>query len=58
MNLILPPPTGARHPANLCFAADGSTLIATCGDKVFRRKTKFQAAIPHAPPLKPGARKP
>jgi sugar lactone lactonase YvrE len=40
---ILSPPTGARHPANLCFAADGSTIIAICGDKVFRRKTRFNA---------------
>jgi len=41
VQMILPPPTGARHPSNVCFADDGTSLIATCGGKVFRRKTKF-----------------
>ncbi len=57
VHLILPPPPGARHPANICFAADGSTLIATCGDKVYRRRTKFHVAVHHAPPVKPKKRK-
>ena len=42
VNLILPPPAGARFPSNLCFGgADLKTLYITAGDKIFKRKVKL-----------------
>ena len=39
VNFILPPPTGARHPANICFGgAELDTLYAMCGDRVYKRR--------------------
>jgi gluconolactonase len=54
VNLILPPPPGARHPANLTFAPnDPALLYATCGDKVFKRRLKLTGALPWHPPVTP-----
>lgn len=54
VNLILPSPAGARATANLCFAGkDRTTLIATCGDKVFRRKTKMTGVFSWETPVNP-----
>lgn len=54
VNLILPPPPGARFPANLCFGGpDLTTLYATCGDKVFKRKTKLQGVLAWEKPVLP-----
>jgi sugar lactone lactonase YvrE/poly(3-hydroxybutyrate) depolymerase len=42
VNLILPPPAGARFPSNLCFGGpDLKTLYLTAGDKVFKRKVNL-----------------
>lgn len=39
VNFIIPPPTGARFPADICFGgAEQDYLYATCGGRVFRRK--------------------
>lgn len=54
VNLIIPPPPGERHPANLTFGGpDGSSLYATCGSKVFKRKVKLKGALPWQAPVKP-----
>lgn len=54
VNLILPPPPGARSPSNLCFAgADLTTLYATAGDKVFKRKTKLTGILSWEKPVMP-----
>ena len=54
VNLILPPPPGSRHPSNLCFAGpDMSTLYATAGDKVFKRKTKLTGVKAWEKPVMP-----
>jgi sugar lactone lactonase YvrE/enterochelin esterase-like enzyme len=54
VNLILPPPLGARHPSNVCFAGEGlKDLIITCGDKVYRRKTNMTGALSWQPPVNP-----
>ncbi len=52
VNAIIPTPNG--RIANLCFGGrDRSTLFATCGDKVFKRKVKSVGADPSRPPIKP-----
>jgi len=58
VNFILPPPPGARHPANVCFGgADHDELFITCGDKVYKRKLSktgvrpWQAIVPKKPRL-------
>ena len=54
VQLILPPPLGARHPANLTFGGpDGMTLYATSGDKVFKRRIGLEGAFPWKAPSKP-----
>lgn len=54
VNLILPPPLGARHPSNVCFAGAGlKDLIITCGDKVYRRKTKMTGVLSWQAPVMP-----
>ena len=54
VNFIIPPPPGARHPANLCFGgADMDLLYATCGDKVFRRKLSKKGLHSWQTPQKP-----
>jgi gluconolactonase len=54
VNCIIPTPNG--RVANLCFGGETfDTLIATCGDKVFKRKMKVRGIDPSARPLKPAA---
>jgi enterochelin esterase-like enzyme len=54
VNLILPPPTGASSPTNVILAGpDLQTIYATCGGKLFKRKTKLTAAKPWAKPVMP-----
>lgn len=54
VNLILPPPDGARYPSNLCLAgADKKTLYITCGDKVFKRETQLVGAMAWEAPTTP-----
>lgn len=57
VHLILPTPPEAGTVNNICFAGDGSTLLISCGDKIYRRRTKFQASVPFRPPLKPEKRR-
>jgi sugar lactone lactonase YvrE len=55
VNLILPPPSGARYPSNVCFAgADRKTIVITCGDRVYQRKTNMTGALSWEPPTDPG----
>ncbi len=43
VNCIIPTPNG--RVANLCFGGpDSSTIFATCGDRVYKRKVKVQGA--------------
>ena len=52
VNCIIPTPNG--RISNLEFGvADFSTLYATCGDKVFKRKVKVKGAPAWQPPNKP-----
>ena len=45
-----------RAPANAVFGgADGDELFVTCGDKVFKRKTKARGVLSWQPPIKPPA---
>lgn len=54
VNLILPGPIGARFPSNVCFAGkDRSVLIATCGDRVYKRNTKMTGAFSWEKPINP-----
>jgi hypothetical protein len=54
VNLIVPMPPGVRFPSNLCFAGDDrKTLIATCGDSVYRRKTNMTGVLSWEKPTKP-----
>jgi sugar lactone lactonase YvrE/enterochelin esterase-like enzyme len=54
VNLILPPPPGARFPSNLCFGGPGlKTLYITAGDKVFRRETKLPGVKSWEKPVMP-----
>lgn len=53
---IIPTPNG--RVANLCFGgADSSTLYATCGDRVYKRKVKAVGAHAWQPPFKPATPK-
>ncbi len=52
VNAIIPTPNG--RVSNLSFGgADGDTLFATCGDKVYKRKLKVKGAHAWDKPLKP-----
>ncbi len=52
VNCIIPTPNG--RISNLEFGgSDFSTLFATCGDKVFKRKVKAKGAPAFLPPIKP-----
>ncbi|HVJ82596.1 MAG TPA: SMP-30/gluconolactonase/LRE family protein, partial [Planctomycetia bacterium] len=52
VNCIIPTPNGKC--ANLCFGGpDFTTLIATCGDKVYSRKVKIRGANGWDAPNKP-----
>ena len=54
VNLILPPPAGARFPSNLCFGGqDKQTLYLTAGDKVFKRKVKLTGINAWEKPVMP-----
>lgn len=54
VNLILPPPAGARFPSNLCFGGPGlQTLFITAGDKVFKRKVKLTGIKAWEKPVMP-----
>ena len=54
VNCIIPTPNG--KVANLCFGgADFTTLYATCGDKVYKRKLKVAGPRPDQGPIKPKA---
>ena len=54
VNLIIPPPAGARFPSNLCFGGpDLKTLYATAGDKVFKRRTKLTGVLAWEKPVMP-----
>lgn len=53
VNAILPTPNG--RVSAVCFGgADGDTLFAACGDRIFKRKLKVKGAQLWAAPLKPG----
>lgn len=52
VNCIIPTPNG--RVSNLCFAGpDFDTVIATCGDKVYRRRVKVRGAPNFLPPTTP-----
>ncbi len=52
VNCIIPTPNG--KVSNIVFGgADFSTLIATCGDKVYCRKVRAKGAPSFLPPVKP-----
>jgi len=55
VNVIIPTPNG--RVSNLCFAGpEFDTLVATCGDRVYRRKVKVRGApnfLPATTPAKP-----
>ena len=54
VNCIIPTPNGKI--SNLCFGGeDFSTLYATCGDRVFKRKLRVQGAHAWDQPHKPAA---
>ena len=54
VNLIIPPPPGARFPSNLCFGGpDLKTLYVTAGDKVFKRATKLTGIRAWEKPVMP-----
>ena len=56
VNCIIPTPNG--KVSSLAFGgSDFSTLFATCGDKVFKRKLKTRGAPSFLPPVKPAAPK-
>jgi sugar lactone lactonase YvrE/enterochelin esterase-like enzyme len=49
---IIPTPNGKI--SNLCFGGeDFDTIIATCGDRVYKRKVKVRGAQPFQAPIKP-----
>jgi sugar lactone lactonase YvrE/enterochelin esterase-like enzyme len=53
VNAILPTPNG--RVSAVCFGgADGDTIFAACGDRIFKRKLKVKGAQLWAAPLKPG----
>jgi sugar lactone lactonase YvrE len=52
VNVIIPTPNG--RVSNLCFAGpEFDTIVATCGDKVYRRKVKVTGAPNFLPPTTP-----
>jgi gluconolactonase len=52
VNCIIPTPNG--RIANLCFGGpDFSTIFATCGDRVYKRKVKVKGANAYQDPIKP-----
>jgi sugar lactone lactonase YvrE len=54
VNAIIPTPNG--KVSNLCFGGEGfDTLIATCGERVYKRKVKVHGAQAFQPPLKPAS---
>ena len=54
VNCIIPTPNG--RVTNLCFGGPQfDTVLATCGDKLFKRKVKVRGIDPSALPLKPAA---
>lgn len=54
VNAIIPMPVGVHHPSNLVFGgADFKTLYATCGEAVYKRKTRMTGAISWKAPAKP-----
>ena len=54
VNAILPIPGGGDRMSNVVFGgADLDTLFVTCGDKVYRRKTKTKGVLSWKSPVKP-----
>ena len=54
VNAILPIPDGARRISNVVFGGpDLDTLYITCGDKVFKRKTKTRGVRSWQAPVMP-----
>jgi sugar lactone lactonase YvrE len=54
VNLIIPPPAGARFASNVCFAGpEMKTLYATSGDKVYKRETNLVGANEWEAPVMP-----
>ncbi len=55
VNAIVPVPNGKL--SNFAFGGENfDTLVATCGDRVYRRKLKVQGAQSFQPPFKPADR--
>ncbi len=55
VNAILPKP-GTGWLSNVCFGGPNlDTLYVTCGDKVFKRRTRVQGVLPWRAPIKPAA---
>jgi sugar lactone lactonase YvrE/enterochelin esterase-like enzyme len=53
VNAILPKPQPGRF-TNVCIGGKGlDTIYVTCGDKVFRRKTKVKGVLSFQPPVLP-----
>jgi gluconolactonase len=54
VNCIIPTPNG--KVSNLCFGGETfDTLFATCGDKIYKRKTKAKGVLSFQAPVKPPA---
>ncbi len=54
VNCIIPTPNG--KVSNFCFGGEGGdTLVATCGDRVYKRKLKVKGAHNWQDPIKPAA---
>lgn len=54
VNAILPIPEGGKRMSNVVFGgAELDTLFVTCGDKVYRRKTKTKGVLSWKTPVKP-----
>ena len=52
VNVIIPTPNG--RVSNLCFGGpEFDWVVATCGDKVYRRKVKVKGALNFLPPTSP-----
>ncbi len=55
VNAILPKPHSGWL-SNVCFGgAELDTLYVTCGDQVFKRKTRVKGVVPWRSPVKPAA---
>lgn len=52
-DLIVPLPHGVQAPTDLCFSEGGSSIIAVCGNTLYRLKTQFQGVEPHSRPILP-----